>query len=78
MVQGFDPQAATQAYLATLTPAQHALAKAYTQGGRRSCLGSFLIGIVVSWIVIQTGILVRIRAGVEARRPHPGWRSWRW
>jgi STE24 endopeptidase len=71
MVQGFDPQAATEAYLATLTPAQHALAKAYTQGEHWVLLWATLIGIVVSWIVIQTGILVRIRAGVEARRPHP-------
>ena len=32
MVQGFDPAAATQAYLAILTPAQHAKATAYTHG----------------------------------------------
>src|ERR1700761_7854259 len=71
MVQGFDPQAATAAYLATLTPAQHALAKAYTQGGHWVLLWATVIGILVSWIVIQTGVLVRIPPGVGARRPHP-------
>ena len=29
----FDPAAATAAYLSVLTPAQHAKAEAYTQGG---------------------------------------------
>ncbi|HZZ69808.1 MAG TPA: M48 family metalloprotease [Phenylobacterium sp.] len=70
-MQGFDPAAATQAYLATLTPAQHALAKAYTQGGHWLLLWGTLAGILVSWIVIQSGVLVRVRHGVEAKRPHP-------
>ena len=33
MAQGFDPVAATAAYLAALTPEQHLKAQHYTQGG---------------------------------------------
>jgi STE24 endopeptidase len=71
MAQGFDPAAATAAYLATLPPEAHAKAAAYTQGGHWLLLWGTLVGIVVSWIVIRTGVLVRVRDGVERRRPHP-------
>lgn len=71
MAQGFDPAAATAAYLATLSPEQHAKATAYTQGGHWLLLWGTLVGILVSWIVIRSGVLVRTRAGVERRRPHP-------
>ena len=71
MAQGFDPVAATNAYLATLSPEAHAKATAYTQGGHWVLLWGTLIGILVSWIVIKTGVLVRVRGGVEAKRPHP-------
>jgi STE24 endopeptidase len=71
MAQGFDPAAATAAYLATLPPEVHAKATAYTQGGHWLLLWGTLIGVLVSWIVIRTGVLVRVRAGVERARPHP-------
>ncbi len=71
MAQGFDPAAATAAYLATLSPEAHAKATAYTQGGHWVLLWGTLIGILVSWIVIKTGVLVRVRGGVEAKRPRP-------
>lgn len=71
MAQGFDPAAATAAYLAALPPEAHAKATAYTQGGHWLLLWATLVGVLVSWIVIQTGVLVRVRAGVERRRPHP-------
>jgi STE24 endopeptidase len=71
MAQGFDPAAATAAYLATLSPEAHAKATAYTQGGHWVLLWGTLVGILVSWIVIQTGVLVRVRGGVEAKRPRP-------
>jgi STE24 endopeptidase len=71
MAQGFDPAASTAAYLATLPPEVHARATAYTQGGHWVLLWSTLVGILVSWIVIQSGVLVRARAGVERTRPHP-------
>jgi STE24 endopeptidase len=71
MAQGFDPVAATAAYLATLSPEQHAKATAYTQGGHWLLLWSTLVGVLISWIVIRTGVLVRVRGGIERRRPHP-------
>jgi STE24 endopeptidase len=71
MAQGFDPAAATAAYLATLPPEAHAKATAYTQGGHWLLLWGTLVSILVSWIVIKTGILVRTRAGVERVKPRP-------
>ena len=71
MAQGFDPAAATAAYLATLSPEAHAKATAYTQGGHWVLLWGTLIGIAVSWIVIKSGVLVRVRGSVEAKRPRP-------
>jgi STE24 endopeptidase len=71
MAQGFDPAAATAAYLATLSPEAHAKATAYTQGGHWVLLWTTLVSVLVSWIVIKTGVLVRVRGGVEARKPRP-------
>ena len=71
MAQGFDAVAATAAYLATLSPEAHAKATAYTQGGHWVLLWGTLVSILVSWIVIKTGVLVRVREGVEARKPRP-------
>jgi STE24 endopeptidase len=71
MAQGFDPAAATAAYLATLSPELHAKATAYTQGGHWVLLWGTLVSILVSWIVIKSGVLVRVRGGVEAKKPRP-------
>jgi STE24 endopeptidase len=73
MAQGFDPAAATAAYLATLSPEAHAKATAYTQGGHWVLLWGTLVSILVSWIVIRSGVLVRLRGGVEAKKPRPWW-----
>ncbi len=69
MAQGFDPVAATAAYLAQLPPALHEKAKAYTQGGHWLLLWGTLVAIVVAWIVLRTGVLVRVRNGVERGKP---------
>ncbi|THD51311.1 M48 family metalloprotease [Phenylobacterium sp.] len=71
MAQGFDPAAATAAYLATLPPEVHAKATAYTQGGHWVLLWTTLVSILASWIVLKSGILVRLRDGVEAKKPRP-------
>jgi STE24 endopeptidase len=71
MTQGFDPAAATAAYLAQLPPEVHAKASAYTQGGHWVLLWTAVVSVVVSWIVLKTGVLVRLRDGVEARKPRP-------
>lgn len=71
MSQGFDPQTATNAYLATLSPEAHAKATAYTQGGHWVLLGAAIVSVLVSWIVIRTGVLVNVRSGVESKNPRP-------
>src|SRR5947209_1036655 len=71
MAQGFDPAAATAAYLAQLPPEAHAKATAYTQGGHWLLLWATLVSILVSWIVIKSGVLVRTREGVEGKKSRP-------
>ena len=65
----FDPAAATAAYMATLSPAAHARATAYTQGGHWLLLWSALVSVAACWIVVRSGVLVRIAAAMERRRP---------
>jgi STE24 endopeptidase len=71
MSQSFDPAAATAAYLATLSPAVHAKAQAYTQGGHWLLLWGFLISVLISFLIIKSGVLVRVRTGLERRKPRP-------
>jgi STE24 endopeptidase len=71
MAQGFDPAAATAAYLATLPAEAHAKATAYTQGGHWILLWGTLVSILVSWVVIRSGVLVGVRDSVEKRRSRP-------
>ncbi len=42
----FDPKAATDAYLATLSPAAHLKAVHYTQGGHWLLLWGWIVGVV--------------------------------
>lgn len=71
MAQGFDPAAATAAYLAALTPAEHAKAQAYTQGGHWLLLWGALVSVAVAWLILRSGVLARVRDRVEAKRPRP-------
>ncbi|WP_419255351.1 M48 family metallopeptidase [Caulobacter sp. ErkDOM-YI] len=71
MTQQFDAAAATAAYLAQLSPAAHAKAQAYTQGGHWLLLWGFLISVVTAWLIVRSGVLVRVRSGLESRRPRP-------
>ena len=67
----FDPAAATQAYLAVLTPAQHAKAQAYTQGGHWLLLWGALVSVLVAWLVLRSGVLVKVRDAIEKGSPKP-------
>jgi STE24 endopeptidase len=69
----FDPVAATQAYLSALTPAQHAKATAYTQGGHWLLLWGAVVAVAAAWLVLRSGLLVRLRDRVEGGAPKP-WR----
>lgn len=67
----FDPAAATQAYLAVLPPEAHAKATAYTQGGHWVLLWAALVSILVAWLVLKSGVLVKVRDAVTARKSRP-------
>jgi STE24 endopeptidase len=71
MAQGFDPAAATAAYLAQLPPEAHAKAQAYTQGGHWLLLWGAVVAVVVAWLVLKSGVLVRLRERLEVKRPRP-------
>ena len=60
----FDAAAETAKYLAALPPEAHEKATAYTQGGHWLLLWGTLIAIAVSWIIVRTGLLTRIRSKV--------------
>jgi STE24 endopeptidase len=61
----FDAAAATAQYMATLSPAAHAKATAYTQGGHWLLLWGALISVLISWVVLRSGVLQRTRDGVR-------------
>ncbi|MDR7114553.1 M48 family metalloprotease [Caulobacter sp. BE254] len=71
MAQAFDPAAATAAYLATLPPAAHAKAAAYTHGGHWLLLWGFLVTVLVSWLIVRSGVLPGLRRRLERRRARP-------
>jgi STE24 endopeptidase len=62
MVTPFDPEAATGAYMATLSAAQHAKAIAYTQGREWLLMWGLLVDLGSAWIILRTGLLRRITA----------------
>lgn len=71
MTSAFDPNAATAAYMATLSPAAHARATAYTQGEHWLLLWGTLATVIAAVIILRSGILVRLRGWIERRRAHP-------
>ncbi len=67
----FDPVAATAAYVATLTPAQHARATAYTHGGEWILLWNWVVAIIVLAVLARTRLLQRLRDLIDPGRSHP-------
>jgi len=67
----FDPAAATAAYLAQLPPEAHAKATAYTQGGHWLLLWGFVVAVLVSFLIVRSGVLVGLRRRIEKRKPRP-------
>jgi STE24 endopeptidase len=57
----FDPVAATEAYLARLTPEQRAKSDAYFEGGYWLILWGFLYGLGVAALLLGTRISARMR-----------------
>lgn len=67
----FNSDAATAAYMATLSPAAHALAIAYTQGGHWLLLWGWLVTVAAAWIILRSGVLLRVRDRIQMKRPRP-------
>lgn len=67
----FDPAAATAAYLAQLPPEVHAKATAYTQGGHWIDLWTAVVAVLVAWLVLRSGVLVKLRGGIERKKARP-------
>jgi STE24 endopeptidase len=69
-----DPQAATRAWIETLSAEELALARDYTTGNHWLILVGLLVSALVTWIIVRSGVLDRLHAGLERR----GWalRTW--
>ena len=57
----FDADAATQAWLATMSPEARARSDAYFEGGYWLILWDFVVGLLVAWIFLGTGLSKRLR-----------------
>ncbi|HET7552737.1 MAG TPA: M48 family metallopeptidase [Gemmatimonadaceae bacterium] len=57
----FDPEVATEAYMAKLSPEARARSDAYFEGGYWLLLAGFLYGLVVAWLLLATGLSARMR-----------------
>jgi STE24 endopeptidase len=71
LMPAFDPVAATAAYMATLTPAQHARATAYTHGGEWILLWNWVVAILVLTLITRTRLLPRLRDRIDPLGRHP-------
>jgi STE24 endopeptidase len=73
---GFDPQAATEAYLATLSPEKRARSDAYFEGGYWITLWSFLYGLGVAWLLLGTRLSAGMRDLAERIAPFRWLQAW--
>ncbi len=67
----FNPDTATQAWLATLPAADHARAIAYTHGKEWLLLWDTLVTIASALIIARVGVLQRIAVWANRSRPRP-------
>jgi len=68
---GFDPAAATAAYLAQLPPEAHQRAIAYTHGDHWLLLWGALVAVASGWLILKSEILVGIRRRIASSRRRP-------
>ena len=52
-----DPQAATEAIMSTLSAEELELARAYTTGNHWLILTGLIVGAVVTWLIVRSGVL---------------------
>ena len=63
----FDPAAATQAYIDTLSAAELQLARDYTAGNHWLILWGLLVSALVTWLIVRSGFLVRVEEELDHR-----------
>ena len=68
--RGFDPEAATKAYLATMTPEKKKQSDAYFEGGYWLRLWEFLYGVTVAWLLLRLGWSAGMRNFAERAARH--------
>jgi STE24 endopeptidase len=69
--RGFDPAAATAAYLAQLPPEAHQRAIAYTHGDHWLLLWGAVVAVAAGWLILKSEVLVRIRRRIANTRRRP-------
>ena len=63
--------AATAAYMAQLSPEGHLKATHYTQGGHWVLLWGWLVGVVIAFLILRSGVLRRLRKDIDGTRRRP-------
>ncbi|WP_295527821.1 M48 family metalloprotease [Novosphingobium sp. Chol11] len=69
---GFDVEHATQAWLATLSPAARVKSDAYFDGSQWNVLFGTVISVFVCWLMLRLRVLPGVRDAMQRR----GWRPW--
>lgn len=67
----FDPAAATAAYLAQMSPAEHERAVEYTRATEWHLLFGWLASLFVAWLIVRSGVLTTLRDVLNDSRPRP-------
>ncbi len=71
LAPALNAEAQTQAYLATIPADVNARSISYTDGGHWLILWGLIISALLTWIIVRSNILVRVRNWVSANRPRP-------
>ncbi len=71
----FDPEVATQAYMATMSAAARAKSNAYFEGGYWLQLIDFLFGVVVAWVLLKTRWGVKTRDWLQGKIKNHYWQA---
>src|SRR6185312_7934162 len=66
----FDVNAATARYIDSLGPAALQKAHDYTVGKEWMLLWALLVAVVVTWLIVRSGILDRVENKIAEKRPN--------
>lgn len=67
----FDPKQATDAYINSLGDSALAQAAAYTTGNHWLMLGGLIVSVIAAWLLIRSGVLVRVSNSLAQRSFYP-------